>query len=162
MDGWSSLTWSPGAQILYQAPGNWNFQVLDPETGNESPLFDDPSARMSNARYAPDGDQVAVGWYGDEDGLRILSLTKAFATKTLGRAARPIGWSADGHLVYCQASFGVFGVPVDGSERRVIVVVPFKDVGDVSMSPDGRRVVCSVYEIIKDAWLVENFDPNVK
>ena len=32
----------------------------------------------------------------------------------------------------------------------------------ISMTPDGKRIVCNVVELQSDVWLMENFDPEVE
>jgi hypothetical protein len=39
-----------------------------------------------------------------------------------------------------------------------VVTLPFEEVGGVSITPDGRTVVCAVYSSRSDVWMVEHFD----
>jgi hypothetical protein len=36
------------------------------------------------------------------------------------------------------------------------------DFDQVSMTPDGKRIVCAASEKQSDVWMMENFDPDVK
>jgi Tol biopolymer transport system component len=49
-------------------------------------------------------------------------------------------------------------VPVDGGEVTTVASVPFEEIGGVSMTPDGRRFVFTVYSSRSDVWVVDNFD----
>ena len=61
-------------------------------------------------------------------------------------------------------------IPVDGSEPKLFMTLPFEKLffeqenrsAAVTMTPDGKSIICSVRETISDAWLIENFDPEVK
>ena len=70
-----ALEWWPRQSILYQKPGNRNFGVLDPVSGNEGLLIEDETVGWAfSPRSAPDGRRVALMWNHDEvRGLWILS-----------------------------------------------------------------------------------------
>jgi Tol biopolymer transport system component len=88
----------------------------------------------------------------------------------------PIGWSADGRSIYLvegkpstgrdlALSLGetlteakILMVPVDGGEVTTVASLPFEEIGSVSMTPDGRRFVFTVYSSRSDVWVVDNFD----
>ncbi len=72
----AELTWAPGRHILYQTPGNRNFNTLDPETDEEKPLVQNESVGyLFNPKYSPDGKKVAVLWNRPpQDALWVISL----------------------------------------------------------------------------------------
>jgi hypothetical protein len=45
-----------------------------------------------------------------------------------------------------------------GGEVKTIASLPFEEIGGVSMTPDGRRFVYTVYSSRSDVWVVDNFD----
>ena len=90
---------------------------------------------------------------------------------------RPIGWSTDGRHIYVLegrnaiyrgpvlsfvgetvTAAKILKVPVGGGAARTVVTLPFDEIGSVSMTPDGRRFVCTVYSSSSDVWIVDDFD----
>ena len=49
-------------------------------------------------------------------------------------------------------------MPVGGGAAQAVVTLPFDEIGSVSMTPDGRRFVCTVYSSSSDVWIVDDFD----
>jgi Tol biopolymer transport system component len=178
------IVWSPGSHLLYQQAGNRNYYVLDPRTRQERLLIKDSSVGwVAYPAYSPDGKKIAIGWNRRPNkGIWIID-TAGSSETLLHRAANPsdsdplpIGWSDDGTAIYgldgkraayrgLSVSFGetltlarILRIPVNGGEPTTILTLPFEEVGSVSMFPDGRRFVCTVYSSRSDVWLVEHFD----
>jgi Tol biopolymer transport system component len=163
--GTGRVSWSPGANILYQRPGNRSFNVLDPTTEEESPLVEDDSVGwMFDPQYSPDGKKVAVFWNRSPlRGLWLISLEDS-SQAPLHESRYPIGWSSDGNWILARQKAGkeILMIPIGGGEAKMLVKLPFGEIGEVRMTPDGRQFVCGVHEIQSDVWLVENFDPAVR
>ena len=160
------LTWAPGQQILYHWPGNRNFHLLDPVTGEEKPLVDDDSVSwMFNPSYSPDGRKVAVFWNRPpERGLWVVSLDDSSETLVKkGPILFPICWSSEGDWIYAtdrlEGMRNLLRVHAGGTKTEILRTLPDKSGGDFSITPDGRNLVYSVFEGRSDIWLVENFDP---
>ena len=169
--------WHPGEEILYQRPGNQNFAILNPETEIERPLVANSSAGwIFNPRYSPDGKRVAVLWnrligeVGQGPGLWVVSLEDSSQTFLQHDMFEPIQWSINGKWIYAWKQGGgspisIWMIPVDGGEPEELVTLPFEKIppySGISMTQDGKRIVCSVDQKISDVWLIENFDPDVR
>ena len=82
----------------------------------------------------------------------------------------PIQWSINGKWIYAWKQGGgspisIWMIPVDGGEPEELVTLPFEKIppySGISMTQDGKRIVCSVDQKISDVWLIENFDPDVR
>jgi hypothetical protein len=88
----------------------------------------------------------------------------------------PIGWSPDGRFILAfdgrRAAYRgvtvpfeetvtdarILRVPVNGGAPETLLPLPFDEVGSVTMFPDGRRFVVSVYTSRSDVWVVDDFD----
>jgi len=160
------ISWSPGRHILYQRPGNRNFNILDPETGEEKPLIQDESVGwVFFPEYSPDGKKVAVYWNRPpERGVWVISLVDS-SGRALTRGTyhdRPVGWSPDGAWVYAVVREALknllVAIPAGGGNPETVFTLS-REIGGVTMSPDGRKYVWSVGESKSDVWLAENFDP---
>jgi serine/threonine protein kinase len=158
------MTWSPGHHILYHKQGNQNFNILDPDTGEEKPLVQDESVGfIFGAKYSPDGKKVAVNWNRRQPGLWVISLMDKSATP-LGSSGDlwPAGWSPDGRLIYAfryPSSNSILSIPAGGGNPANVLTLP-GDIAEAIVSPDGRRIISVVAEMKSDVWLVENFDPS--
>jgi len=87
-----------------------------------------------------------------------------------------IGWARDGTSVYAfdgkraanrgvAVSLGetvtdvrILKVPLNGGTPQTVLSLPFDEIGSVTMFPDERRFLCTVYTASSDVWVVENFD----
>jgi len=166
-DGFS-LVWSPCTNILYQRPGNRNFDLLNPDTEEESPLVSNDSVGwMFSPCYSPDCKKVAVKWnrkIPPKPGVWLISLEDSSQT-FISRYFEPIEWSADGNWVYAwvyKTPPEILRIPVGGGEAKTFVTLPFEKIIAISSSLDGKKIVSTVPETQSDAWLIENFDPEVK
>jgi eukaryotic-like serine/threonine-protein kinase len=87
-----------------------------------------------------------------------------------------LGWSSDGAWVYVVAPKErmdassdqilhpvIWKAPARGGPAVEVVELPFKETtwGGGDVSRDGRRFVFSVVDSRSDAWIVENFDPDL-
>ena len=176
------VAWSPGSRILYRRAGNRDFYSLDPETGNERLLAQDSSVGwLSRPAYSRDGQKIAVFWNRRPSrGLWILD-TEERSERLLYKSSAPshiipIGWTGDGGSVYAvEAQPGkirgrretlrdakILMLPLNGAEVKTVASLPFEEVGDVSMTPDERRFVATVYSSRSDIWIVDNFDVTIE
>ena len=159
------MIWSPGHHILYQKPGNQNFIIVDPETGEEKPLVSDESVGwIFKPRYSPDGKKVAAFWNRDPHrGLWVISLADNSATP-FEEVVYPAGWSPDGKLIYVYLDPpgpSILSIPAGGGGPATVATFP-GDIAQAVVSEDGRKFVCNVLETKSDVWLLENFDPSRK
>ena len=176
------VAWSPGSRILYRRAGNRDFYSLDPETGNERLLAQDSSVGwLSRPAYSRDGQKIAVFWNRRPSrGLWILD-TEERSERLLYKSSAPshiipIGWTGDGGSVYAvEAQPGkirgrretlrdakILMLPLNSAEVKTVASLPFEEVGDVSMTPDERRFVATVYSSRSDIWIVDNFDVTIE
>jgi Tol biopolymer transport system component len=160
-----AITWSPGHHILYQKPGNHNFNFLDPETGEEKPLIqNEPTGHLYNPTYSPDGKKVAVFWNRlSQRGVWVISLIDHSETFLSGTYRYPAGWSPDGSSIYAHDYAGnrMLSIPVDPAGRgtpHTVFAIPER-IGAASVSADGKKFVYSATETKSDVWVVDNFDP---
>jgi len=175
------LAWSPGARILYQQSGNRNYFALDSERRSERLLVKDGSVGwLFSPVYSPDGSKIAVQWARrPRRGTWVIEVADGRETlvyPTAAASAMPIGWSPDGRSIAVlegknlnfrglTAPLGetvteakIVRVSLDGKDVRTVAVLPFEEIGGVSMTPDGRRFVVVVYSSSADVWVVDNFD----
>lgn len=175
------VAWGPGSQILYQQTGNRNYYQLDPETGQERLFVKDSSVGwIFSPVYSPDGRKIAVQWNRRPNrGIWVIDTegrheTLVYKTSTL--STMPFGWSADGRAIYAVEGKNstyrgftlplgetltdakILMIPLKGGEVQTIASLPAEEVGGVSMTPDGRTFVYTVYSSRSDVWVVDNFD----
>jgi len=175
------LAWSPVSRILYQQAGNRNYGELDPETSEERYLVRDSSVGwLFSPVYSPDGRKIAVAWNRRPSrGIWVIDAKDGHETPVYATSAgsdMPVGWSPDGRFIYLveaknstyrglTAPLGetvtdakILMVSANGGDVTTVAALPFEEVGSVSMTPDGRRFVLTVYSSRSDVWVVDNFD----
>jgi len=174
-DSWGDLAWTPYTEILYQRLGIQNAHFLNPLNGEERPLLSNDSLGwIFSPTYSPDCRNVAICWNrkdGDGTGLWIISLKDSSQTLLSKGWFYPIEWSEDGEWIYAvnrvEEPTNVYMIPLSGGQPKILLTLPFEKTryggyGAVSMTSDGKRIVCNVEETQSDVWLLENFDPEVK
>ena len=172
-----SLSWSPG-RLLYQRSGNQNFYVVDFRTQREHLLLEDNRRGwVFNPVSSPGGGKIAAAWSPNRKaGLYILEPGKPERLVTPGGMPMLIGWAAGGDSLYAldgksassRGNFTQTGettteakivrYPLDGSPPQTLVELPFEEIGGISISPDGKTLVCAVYVSSSDVWVSEGFD----
>jgi Tol biopolymer transport system component/DNA-binding winged helix-turn-helix (wHTH) protein len=175
-----AVTWSSPAQVLYQTTDNQDFAVVDVTTTRDTGRLLGGDAELGwifSPELAPDGRRLAAGWnQRGRHGLWVFDPATGRRTLVLEDNVLPIGWAADGRSVFAvkaepgvhrglSALLGesiraarVIDVPIDGRPVRDVLLLPFEEVGGVSISADGRTIVCAVYSSRSDIWVVEDFD----
>jgi serine/threonine-protein kinase len=162
--GENGLAWAPGRHIVYSWADDRDLHLLDPETEAEELLvIEDSVGWVAFPHSSPNGARVAVFWNRvdrvEVRGTWVISLEYA------GRAD-PLGWAANGQSIYVRerGSNDILLVPVLGGDGRVVARVPFDGAADCIPveRPASLALLCNVVESVSDAWMIENFDPEVR
>ena len=172
-----TVVWSPGARILYDSVSN--FHLLDAEDGTEERLMaKDLVGWGTRTRWSPDGRKVALETYEHEDAaagqvwnkkevavFAVESHAKIWSMPLDESQGELIGWSQDGEWLYRWAadSAGTSVNRLRMADHQVehVLTLPSSDVEQIAMSSDCSTFVYVVEQRQSDAWLVENFDPDV-
>jgi hypothetical protein len=136
--------------------------------------------------HSPDGQQIAVAWNRPpRRGLWLIGSEEARETLLLDvtdtdAAPLPIGWSVDGAFVYAvdgkRAAYRgisamyqetitdarILRIPLAGRTAETVLTLPFEEVGNVTVFPDGRTFLCVVYTSRSDVGVVEDFDISIE
>jgi len=170
------ILWAPGPSILYPRAGTNNFRILNPKTGEETPLItDEPVEQMFfPLDCSPDGKKVLANWYSKEKkkgGLYIISL-KDFSEKLLlevfkGGYPSFIGWSADGkwaHVEVHESGKTIYlGIEVESGQTKTLPTMPFTIEGKTYYKViDSKPEIIEVTKKQSDVWVIENFDQIIK
>jgi Tol biopolymer transport system component/DNA-binding winged helix-turn-helix (wHTH) protein len=182
-DSFDVAWWAAG--IAYQNPGNQNYTLLNPDTGEERPLVPAPADGWIFQPVANDRGQVAMFWNragtaGERDGIWVIDPAvrrRQLVRATSAASVYPIGWSASNDAVFVvEGEVGVLRevasrlgetmkdasilkVPVAGGEPQVLARIPFGEIGVVAMTPDARTLLVPVFSSQSDIWLIDGFDP---
>jgi Tol biopolymer transport system component/predicted Ser/Thr protein kinase len=169
------ITWAPGPEIIYRSKGVRNFLVLNPRSGEEHPLVEDELAGyIFGPCWSPDGGQIVMFWNRDnqvQPSMDLWVLSPADNTRRViaDGIYNPVAWSSDGKWIYAvdygvKESNALYRIPVSGGEPELYVNLPFDDVRSdrFSITPDGRKVVYAEVITSSDAWIIDNFDPEIE
>jgi Tol biopolymer transport system component len=161
------LLWLPDGRLAWQTPDQQNYRIRDLWTGRDEYLFKDQSGgRWVDPRFSPRGDQLVLS-DRHQGGLLLLSWPGR-EERFLERHVRPIGWSKDGEWIYAivatqyrggtlvRMSSRTFGTETIGQFPVGLVV------NGCDLMPDRDATVCSLTELKLDAWVMENFDPDIR
>ena len=162
------IVWTSANQIVYQVTGDQELRLLDPVNGTERTLFTARPGWVYDLRPSPDGQLLAVWVRGtSEFGTRLISLQDG-SSRGLASGFVPVGWAADGLHVYAllgdrmDALDELYLVPMSGEQPRLHLTIPFSvKPWEMSIAGDGRSVVAAAVTQRSDAWIVEDFDPQL-
>jgi Tol biopolymer transport system component/DNA-binding winged helix-turn-helix (wHTH) protein len=176
-----ALAWFPDGRVLYQLPGNRDFLFADPGDGfpGDRLLGGAPVGWVFSPVASPNGRRIAVAW-NQPAGRGLWILDRLTGERRyldwVDHEARPLAWAADGRSIFAVSGrpghyrglsailaetildAKILEVPLHQRAVRTVVTLPFEEVGGVSITPDGRTVVCAVYSSRSDVWMVEHFD----
>ena len=159
------VTWSPGQTILYQTPGNRNFNLLDPVTESERPLVPNDSIGWTfNATWSPDKKHVALTWGREGDqSVWVVSTADTVQQRLFRRwDAMPWIWNGSGTGVFTRIGDSILRVSYPKGDTTTVVQLPPGEIPAADITPDLKTMVYTISETRSDVWLVENFDPEVK
>ena len=101
-----------------------------------------------------------------DPGLWLLSWPGREERRLTPEVMAPIGWSADGEWIYATPPAGraVFRVSVRTGKTERIGQFPVGTLENnfCDLTPDRSAIICSLTEQKSDAWIMENFDPDVR
>jgi len=168
------LDWAPGSRIMYPAPGVKNVLLLDPVTEEETPLLrkDLIEGSVYFALFSPSGGRIALLTVRRREGRRqgflsVVPLDTGERTQVAEDAPFLVGWAPDerGLIAHEREAGGqrlVF-IPLTGGAPRTLALLPSDCLlGDWALLRGGSGLVVSIEKVVSDAWLLENFDPDVR
>jgi len=161
------LSWFPSPEIVYQQPGLHNLRRLSIETQKEEPVFpvDSKGWLISMPSFSPDGKKFAIFWnHPDGEGLWLVDLEDHSERRLYAKSYLGMGWSSDGKSVYAgqwfQREIVQIGIEKPSELRSSVELQGGFAAG--SVSPDGRKLILSIFESKSDVWLMKNFDPQAQ
>jgi len=165
------LAWAPGRQIAYQSPGRRSLVAADVASGIERGLVPfDSAVNVMTPQWSPDGERLAFlrWWSPSRAALCVRSVRDSSTTSVHeGVPGFAVGWSRDGRSIYVwdpqERSERISAIPTGGGAPRTVMDIPITgEMHNPVITPDGAKAVASVITHQKDAWLVQNFQRDVK
>ncbi len=166
-----NLFWDTDSTILIQKTGNQNFFILNVKDGKKFTLLaDESNGYVFNPRYSNKRDRLAIYWNRDNLGLWLISMTEPQQKLLKKGVIFPLRWTQDDKYIYaCELlplmSFYSNNIQIisttDGTEKTSIKL-PFKNIYDIDITPDGKDVICNIEDNNSDVWMIENFDLDVE
>jgi hypothetical protein len=143
---------------------------LDPKGEKVELLLPDDSLGWAYAPAASTRHGVAIGWNQDEDGIWCIPLDGAQRTMVIARgepgdysSTQPLCWSDDEEYLYWIGNGRyILKTSRDGSVTDTILDLGSDAFYAVTMTRDAAQVFTIKREARMDAWVIENFDPDVK
>ena len=160
--------WLPDGRLAWPTPDHQNYRIRDLRTGEDEYLFKgDSFGWVFNPQFSPRGDYVALSWNRIKEprgqDVWVLSWPGRAERRLTKGMLMPIGWSADGEWIYATGVATVFRVSFQTGKTEPVAQFPVETVGSsCDLFPDRSAVICSLLEQKSDAWIVENFDPEIR
>jgi Tol biopolymer transport system component len=156
------LTWAPGTEIAYQAPGHHAIILVDPSSGAERSLTvdSDSTGFMMSPQYSPDGKSLVFGGGPINDrGVWRIDLRDSTRAKIGDRAIWPRGWSSDGRYLYGQSSFSPvlhrLNTKIPGPAEQVLTA-PFREADCTPVGSAARQAfVCAAFDFTSDIYAID-------
>jgi Tol biopolymer transport system component len=170
------ISWAPGRCILYQLPGNRNFQILDPQTGAERLLVrNDNVGYMFCPSVSPDGETAAIEWNrSGGEAIWVVSLKDTTQRSLFGvtSGSVPLCWSRDGKSIFfCKRSPKstgsycsniVYSISIATGKAGIFLTIKNTNSHIKDLDPSTRKLVWTLVDSHADVWMIENFDPAVE
>jgi Tol biopolymer transport system component len=162
--------WLPDGRLAWQTPDRQNYRIRDLGTGRDEYLFKgaSPVGRI-DPRFSPRGDQLVLqSGYESYEAAGLLHLSwPGREERFLAPQVRPIGWSANGEWIYAiqwkAVDDAVVRVSPQTGETETIGQFPVGlNVNYCDLTPDRDVIICSLVQRKSDAWVMENFDPDIR
>ena len=162
------VTWLPDGRLAWQTSDVRNYRIHDLATGQEELLVKNPEVGwVFDPTFSPRGDQVAVYWNRidgpqQRPGLWVLSWP-AREERFVAPNLWPVGWSEKADWIYAfeDSSSAIVKVSPRTTKVEPVGRFPRGRIESCGLTPDRQAIVCSLYEGVTDAWIVDHFDPDV-
>ena len=165
------VIWLPDGRLAWPTSDARNYRIRDLASGQEELLVKNPEVGwVFEPAFSPQGDQVAVYWNRTDGpqrrrGLWVLSWP-AREERFIAPNLRPVGWSENGDWIYAFEDSKSEIVKVSPRTTKIEPVGTFPRGqlfgGSCSLTHDRQATICSLYESVADAWIVDHFDPDVQ
>ena len=150
-----------------------NYRIRDLANGHEELLMrSNLGGYVSHPHFSPNYEQVAIFWITEHTGLYVLSWPSR-ELRFLAPDLAPIGWSEDGEWIYALQAVQPFKAQnstsalmrVSPRTSRVELIGSFPrgylTRGSCSLTPDRQAIICALAESNSDAWIIDDFDPDM-
>jgi serine/threonine-protein kinase len=154
--------WLPDGRLAWQTPDSQNYRIRDLLAGRDEYLLKEVThgASVFGASFSPRGDKLVLL---RNDDLLLLSWPSR-EERWLTLQARPIGWSADGEWIYAiqDGVRALVRVSSRTGEPKTIGQFPVGlQLNTCDLTRERDTMICSLTEEQTDAWVMENFDPDL-
>jgi hypothetical protein len=167
------ITWLPDGRLAWQTADGVNYRIRDLASGHEELLMrPNLGGYVSYPHFSPNKEQVAIFWITGKSGLYVLSWPSR-EPRFLAPDLAPIGLSEDGEWIYALQAVGPFKAQNStGALVRVSLRTSSVDPvgsfpsgylkrGSCSLTPDRQAIICALAEENTDAWIIDDFDPDM-
>jgi tRNA A-37 threonylcarbamoyl transferase component Bud32/WD40 repeat protein len=169
----TTIAWLPDGRLAWQTADAENYRIRDLANGHEELLMRPNSGGYASyPHFSPNNEQVAFFWITRRSGLYVLSWPSR-EPRFLAPNLAPIGWSQDGEWIYALQAVQPFKaqnstsalVRVSPRTSRVELISSFPrgylKRGSCSLTPDRQAIICALAEETSDAWIIDDFDPDM-
>ncbi|MFZ0454607.1 MAG: hypothetical protein WAM24_12760, partial [Ignavibacteriaceae bacterium] len=170
IDFGTQLIWSSDSILLYSKLKDQNFYIFNMISGDRKTLIKNDteknSGEMSYPMYSPDRKKFILYWYKwtGNSGLWLISSDGSSEKLLFWGQIYPLKWSENNEMFYAYDFTKNPKEIIKVSSKNGTVVQRIKmpsEVDEADVTPDGKKIVYSIYKETSDVWMIENFDPDV-
>jgi Tol biopolymer transport system component len=163
--------WLADGRLAWQTPDRQNYRIRDLATGRDEYLFTDSvTTFVSDVVFSPNGEHIAMRRYQDEFSESELWLMSwpGRQGRSLASYMTPFGWSADGEWIYAVSYSltpgpAIVRVSSKTSARQRIEHFPVPlQATFCDFTSKRDAIVCSIADVKSDAWVMQEFDRDVR
>ena len=165
------VMWLPDGRLAWPTSDARNYRIRDLASGQEELLVENPEVGwVFDPAFSPQGDQVALYWNRTDGaqrrrGLWVLSWP-AREERFIAPNLRPAGWSEKGDWIdaFEDSKSEIVKVSLRTAKIESVGAFPRGQLsgGSCGLTHDRQAIVCSLFEGVTDAWIVDHFDPDVQ
>jgi hypothetical protein len=172
----NTIAWLPDGRLAWQTEDAGNYRIRNLGTGQEELLMKPSELSFPfHPHFSPNGEHVAIfNVVAGRTGLWVLSWPSR-ELRFLAPNVDPIGWSQDSEWIYGSQNLTNPLVRADSTNALVRVsprtsrVEPIGSfprgsltLGSCSLTPDRHVIICALIEGNSDAWIIDNFDSDMR
>ena len=169
----TAIAWLPDGRLAWRTADGVNYRIRDLANGHEELLMrSNLGGYPSYPHFSPNNEQVAIYWITSRSGLYVLSWPSR-EPRFIAPNLAPIGWSQDGEWIYALQAMAPYKAQnstsalmrVSPRTSRVERIGSFPTGslrrGSCSLTPDRQAIVCALAEENSDAWIIDDFEPDI-
>ena len=137
------IVFSPnGRQLASNSDRDSNIKIWDTSTG--ALIRNIPQSSAQSIAFSPDGNRIAVYFYGDDRGIKIWNTTNGTEIRTLQYALNSLIFSPDGRQILTTSNDRTIRIWDSGNGQTIRTINGEGRINRAAYSPNGRYIAAYI------------------